>query len=248
MKMHWSAAALLLAAVGCGNVTQDEVMAPPELMPQESGLLTRSCVNDLNCRSGCTCEAGYCTPDAFGPPLGDPNYCDVAPVRACNTGADCISGCNCVGNVCIDNGFSPPANCLLAPADTYESDNTHLTASSYPGSPQLNHSFHRQGDVDWVIVFVPAAQLLTVETYNLRNSPTMRIDIYAYNYATRTLGALLGSTQSRICSQPISTCDKYRASANAQANNVYAIKVTDMRGVPAGSDWHPTPMYDLKMY
>ncbi|WP_338865628.1 hypothetical protein [Myxococcus stipitatus] len=153
-----------------------------------------------------------------------------------------------MGNVCIDDGFGPPVNCLLAPADAYESDNTHATASSYPGSPQLNHSFHRQGDIDWVIVFVPAAQLLTVETYNLRNGPAMRLDLYSYNYATRTLGTLLGSTQSRICSQPISLCDKYRVSTNAQANNVYAIKVTDMRGMPAGSDWTATPKYDLKMY
>ncbi|MFB1484626.1 hypothetical protein [Corallococcus sp. RDP092CA] len=247
MKMHWSALSLLLVTIGCGNVTQDEALAPTELMSQEAGIATRTCVNGLGCTTACQCAAGYCVPDDLGPPVSQ-EHCNQAPVRECSTGADCSSGCNCVGNVCVNDGFSPPANCLLAPADAYESDNTHLTASSYPGSPQLNHSFHRQGDIDWVIVFVPATQLLTVETYNLRNGPKMRIDIYAYNYATRTVGALLGSTQSYLCSGPNPLCNVYRATANAQANNVYAVKVTDLRGMPAGSDWTPTPKYDLKMY
>ncbi|MBJ6764523.1 hypothetical protein JGU66_27445 [Myxococcaceae bacterium JPH2] len=247
MKMHWSMAALLLAVAGCGNVAQDEGLASTELATQEAPLATRACANDLGCRSACICEAGYCVPDAFGPPPSE-EYCNGAPVRACSTGADCITGCNCVSGACVDSGFSPPANCLLAPADAYENDNTHTTASSYPGSPQLNHSFHRQGDIDWVIVFVPATQVLTVDTYNLRNGALMKVDIYAYNYATRTLGALLGSTQNRVCSSSIPACQMYRVTANAQANSVYAIKVTDLRGLPAGSDWTPTAKYDLKMY
>ncbi|MBU8893966.1 hypothetical protein KRR26_00035 [Corallococcus sp. M34] len=247
MKMHWSLTALLLVAVGCGNVAQEEAVASPELATEEASLADRTCVNTLSCRAACTCVAGTCVPDDFGPPVSQA-FCNVAPVRECSSGADCITGCNCVSGACVDSGFSPPANCLLAPADSYENDNTHTTASSYPGSPQLNHSFHRQGDVDWVIVFVPTTQVLNVETYNLRNGPAMKLEIYAYNYATRTLGALLGSTQDYICRLPVSSCFVYRVSANAQANNVYAIKVTDMRGLPSGSDWTPTPKYDLKMY
>ncbi|NBD12199.1 MULTISPECIES: hypothetical protein [Corallococcus] len=241
--LHWSVAAVMWFAVGCGSVAEE---APPveSLATQESGL--RACTSSLDCVSGCTCTSNQCV-SAFGPPP-PAGYCDTAPVRACTTGADCLSGCNCVGNVCVDNGFSPPKNCLLAPPDAYENDNAHTSASSYPGSPQLNHSFHVQNDVDWVLVATPVNQVMTVETYNLRNGPTMRVDIYAYTYATRTLGQLLASTQTTVCSQITPSCQMYRTTANVVAGGVYAVKVTDLRGVPAGSDWRPTAMYDLKMY
>ncbi|WP_338277300.1 hypothetical protein [Corallococcus caeni] len=244
MKMlRWSAAALALFVVGCGNV-EEAALEPEALATQEAGL--RACSTSLDCVSGCNCSGGLCAP-AIGPtpPAG---YCDQAPVRACTTGSDCASGCNCVSNVCVDGGFSPPANCLLAPPDSYESDNTHTAASSYAGTPQLNHSFHRQNDVDWVLVATPINQVMTVETYNLRNGPWMRIDIYAYNYATRTLGALVGSTTSTVCSQITPSCLIYRATANVVANGVYAVKITDTRNRPAGDDYTPTAKYDLKMY
>ncbi|NRD49522.1 MULTISPECIES: hypothetical protein [Corallococcus] len=242
--LRWSAAVLALFVVGCGSV-EEATLQSEALATQESEL--RVCSTDLDCVSGCGCEGGQCI-SVFGPPP-PAGYCDQAPVRACTTGADCTSGCNCVSNVCVnDGGFSPPANCLLAPPDSYESDNTHTTASSYLGTPQLNHSFHRQNDVDWVLVATPINQVMTVETYNLRNGPWMRIDIYAYNYATRTLGSLVGSTSSTICSQITPSCFVYRATANVVANGVYAVKITDTRGRPSGSDYTPTAKYDLKMY
>ncbi|RKH99839.1 hypothetical protein D7Y15_38365 [Corallococcus sp. AB030] len=244
MKMlRWSAAALALFVVGCGSV-EEAALEPEALATQESEL--RSCSTDLDCASGCGCSSGQCI-SVFGPPPPD-GYCDQAPVRVCSTGSDCASGCNCVGNVCVNDGFSPPANCLLAPPDSFESDNTHTSASSYLGTPQLNHSFHRQNDVDWVLVATPINQVMTVETYNLRNGPWMRIDIYAYNYATRTLGALVGSTSSTVCSQITPSCFVYRATANVVANGVYAVKITDTRNRPSGSDYTPTAKYDLKMY
>nr|WP_128799159.1 hypothetical protein [Corallococcus coralloides] len=252
MKMlRWSAAALALFAVGCGPVEEQPLAPEPTaqetLETQEAALATRACTNSLGCREACTCQGGYCVPDGFGPPPPE-GHCDQPPVRVCSTGSDCASGCNCVGNVCVNDGFSPPANCLLAPPDSYESDNTHTSASSYLGTPQLNHSFHRQNDVDWVLVATPINQVMTVETYNLRNGPWMRIDIYAYNYATRTLGALVGSTSSTVCSQITPSCFIYRATANVVANGVYAVKITDARNRPAGSDYTPTAKYDLKMY
>ncbi|GMT98758.1 hypothetical protein KH5H1_28770 [Corallococcus caeni] len=241
--LRWSAAALALFVVGCGNV-EEAALEPEALATQESEL--RACSTSLDCVSPCVCSSGLCAVVAGPqPPAG---YCDQAPVRACTTGSDCASGCNCVSNVCVDAGFSPPANCLLAPPDSYESDNTHTVASSYNGTPQLNHSFHRQNDVDWVLVATPINQVMTVETYNLRNGPWMRIDIYAYNYATRTLGALVGSTTSTVCSQLIPSCLIYRATANVVANGVYAVKITDTRNLPAGDDYTPTAKYDLKMY
>jgi hypothetical protein len=242
MKVRfWSVAALALFVAGCGSVEQE---APEMLETQEQEV--RACTTSLDCRSGCGCTSGTCQ-SGFSPPP-PAGYCDVPPTRACTTGADCSSGCNCVGNVCVNDGFSPPANCLLAPPDSYESDNTHTTASSYTGTPQLNHSFHRQNDVDWVLVATPINQVMTVETYNLRNAPWMRIDIYAYNYGTRTLGALVGSTSSTVCSQITPSCYIYRATANVVANGVYAVKITDARNRPAGDDYTPTAKYDLKMY
>lgn len=248
MKMlRWGVAALALFAAACGPVEEQQAPEAEAVETQEAALTGRTCVNDLGCRQACECEAGYCVPSAFGPPPGE-GYCDVPPERACSTGADCASGCNCVDNVCVESGFSPPPNCLLAPPDAYEGDNTHTTASSYPGTPQLNHSFHRQNDVDWVLVATPVNQVMTVETYNLRNAPTMRVEVYAYNYATRTLGALLGSTQSTVCSLLLPACQMYRVTVNVVAGGVYAVKITDKRNQPAGDDYLPTPKYDLKMY
>lgn len=243
--LRWGLAALSLFAAACGPVEEQSLAPEPTaLETQESEL--RSCSTNLDCVSGCICSGGLCAA-AVGPqpPAG---YCDQAPVRACTTGSDCASGCNCVGNVCVTGGFSPPPNCLLAPPDSYESDNTHTSASSYGGTPQLNHSFHRQNDVDWVLVATPINQVMTVEAYNLRNGPWMRIDIYAYDYATRTLGSLVGSTASTVCSQLTPSCLIYRATANVVANGVYAVKVTDKRNLPAGDDYTPTAKYDLKMY
>ncbi|WP_223637648.1 hypothetical protein [Corallococcus sp. EGB] len=247
-NLLWGVAALSLFAVACGPVEEQQLApAPTALETQEAPLTGLACANNLGCRPSCECLSGFCVPDGFGPPPPQ-DYCDQPPQRACSTGSDCLSGCLCQGGVCVNDGFGPPANCLLAPPDSYESDNTHTTASSYLGTPQLNHSFHRQNEVDWVLVATPVNQVMTVETYNLRNGPTMRIDIYAYNYATRTLGALLGSTSTTICSQPISSCLIYRATANVVANGVYAVKITDRRNQPAGYDYTPTPKYDLKMY
>ncbi|NOK09482.1 hypothetical protein [Corallococcus exercitus] len=172
----------------------------------------------------------------------------MAPVRACVTGADCTSGCVCSSNVCVnDGGFSPPANCLLAPPDSYENDNTHTSASSYQGYPQVDHTFHQARDVDWVLGATNSHQLMTVEAYNLRNSAMLRLDVYAYDHPTRTLGALLASTTTTVCSDITPSCMMYRLSVNV-APGVYAVKITDRRNVPAGSDWRPTAGYDLKMY
>ncbi|MCY1043615.1 hypothetical protein OV208_20010 [Corallococcus sp. bb12-1] len=242
--VRWGVAALVMFVVGCGPV--EEGVPAEEPAVQEAGLAL-ACANSLGCRDACYCQAGFCVPDGFGPPPPE-GHCETPPVRACTTGSDCASGCNCVGSVCVNDGFSPPANCLVAPPDSYESDNTHSSASSYMGTPQLKHTSHRAGDADWALVATPVNQVMTVEAYNLRNGPQLRVEIYAYNYATRTLGALLASTQTTVCSQITPSCFIYRTTANVAAGGVYAVKVTDRRTVPSGSDWRPTPGYDLKMY
>lgn len=244
--VRYSVAALSLCVMACGNVEDSPALQTgPEVLEEQVSEL-RSCNTSLDCRGGCSCQSGICTP-AGGPPPPT-GYCDVPPVRACNTGADCTSGCLCSNNVCVnDGGFSPPANCLLAPPDSYESDNSHTTATSYVGTPQLNHNFHRAGDQDWVLGATNTSMLMTVELYNLRNVGGLRLELYAYDYATRTLGTLLASTSSLVCSDIAQHCFKFRISANVPAG-VYAVKVVDTRNVPAGSDWRPTPTYDLKWY
>ncbi|MBZ4395033.1 MULTISPECIES: hypothetical protein [unclassified Myxococcus] len=231
----------------CGSVEgASEAVGPPEVVEAQSAEL-RACSTSLDCRANCVCTNGVCSGGGFGPPP-PAGYCDVPPVRACTTGADCASGCSCSNNVCVDNGkFSPPANCLVAPPDAYESDNSHTTASSYVGTPQLGHTFHKAQDADWVLGATSLHQLLTVEVYNLRNTGELRVDVHAYDFATRTLGALLASTQTLVCSDLTPSCRMFRTSVNV-APGVYAVKVTDTRTVPAGSDWRPTPTYDLKMY
>ncbi|MBJ6764493.1 hypothetical protein JGU66_27295 [Myxococcaceae bacterium JPH2] len=67
------------------------------------------------------------------------------------------------------------------------------------GTPQLSHTFHRAGDVDWVLGATNINMPMTVEAYNLRNGARLRLDVYAYDDATRTLGALLTSISSRVC-------------------------------------------------
>ncbi|MBN8465494.1 hypothetical protein JYJ95_03170 [Corallococcus exiguus] len=244
MKMlRWSAAALALFVVGCGPV-EGTAQEPESLATQESGL--RTCSTDLDCVSGCGCNSGQCV-SVVGPPP-PAGYCDQAPVRACMTSSDCASGCNCTGSVCVASASSPSVNCLVAPPDGYESDNTHTSASSYMGTPQLNHTFHNRLDIDWVLVATPVNQVLTVEAYNLRNSMTAQLDLYAYDYATRTRGALLATTQSTVCSQITPACNMYRVTANVVAGGVYAVRLVNRADTPAGSDWRPTSAYDLKMY
>ncbi|AKF86704.1 hypothetical protein MFUL124B02_31405 [Myxococcus fulvus 124B02] len=231
---------------GCGSVEDaPEAVGPSELV-EEQGAELRACSTWLDCRSSCVCSNGVCAPGGIGPPP-PAGYCDVAPVRVCNTGAECATGCSCSNNVCTPGGFSPPPNCLLAPPDAYESDNSHTSASSYVGTPQLGHTFHRAGDADWVLGATNIHQLMTVEVYNLRNTGPLRVDVYAYDYPTRSLGALLTSTTTTVCSDFTPTCWLFRTSVNV-APGVYAVKVTDTRNTSAGSDWRPTPTYDLKMY
>lgn len=239
-------AVVALFVVACGNVEEapESTSESESLSEQEAEL--RACVGTLDCRTNCKCTGGVCIPGGFNP-LPPQSYCDVAPVRACTTGADCTTGCDCVGNVCVSGGFSPPPNCLLAPPDSYENDNSHTTASSYLGNPQLGHTFHRAGDVDWVLGATNINQLMTVEAYNLRYDVSLRLDVYAYDYPTRTLGALLTSTSTMVCSDLTPTCRTYRTAVNVTPG-VYAVKVTEVRSVPAGSDWRPMPGYDLKMY
>lgn len=237
---------MALSVMACGSVEEspESAIQSDPLGEQESEL--RACSTDLDCRTNCRCgTGGFCV--GASSPVPPAGYCDVAPVRACNTGADCMAGCLCSSNVCTnDGGFSPPANCLLAPPDPYENDNSHTTASSYLGYPQVGHTFHRAGDVDWVLGATNISQLLTVEAYN-NHGGQLRLDVYAYNHPTRTLGALLTSATTTVCSDITPACLMYRASVNV-APGVYAVKVTDLRSVPAGSDWRPTAGYDLKMY
>lgn len=245
--VRWCLCVVSVFVSACGSVEgASEAVGPPEVVEAQSAEL-RACSTSLDCRANCVCTNGVCSGGGFGPPP-PAGYCDVPPVRACTTGADCASGCSCSNNVCVDNGkFSPPANCLVAPPDAYESDNSHTTASSYVGTPQLGHTFHKAQDADWVLGATSLHQLLTVEVYNPRNTGELRVDVHAYDFATRTLGALLASTQTLVCSDLTPSCRMFRASVNV-APGVYAVKVTDTRTVPAGSDWRPTPTYDLKMY
>jgi hypothetical protein len=229
---------------------------PDPSSPQEETAATaqalRSCTSDLNCAGGCQCTMGSCGPDGFGPPTPQ-SICDAPPKRYCSSQADCVSGCNCISNSCENDGFSPPANCLASPPDGFESDDTHQTASSYLGTPQLDHTFHSVGDVDWILVATPVNQVMTVDAYNLRastlgNSPQIRIEIYNYNYANRSLGTLIGSTQSLICNYFSASCYVYRATANVTAGSVYAVKVIDRRTGPLNDYDLAGPSYDLEMY
>ncbi|MFY2558527.1 hypothetical protein ACN469_12925 [Corallococcus terminator] len=238
---------MALFVMACGNMEEvpGSAIESEPLGEQVSEL--RSCSSSLDCRATCGCNpSGFCEAGFSPPPPA--GFCDVAPVRACGTGADCTTGCSCSSNVCLAiGGFSPPPNCLLAPPDSYESDNSHTTASSYLGYPQLGHTFHRAGDVDWVLGATNINQLMTVEAYNVRNGASLRLDVYAYDHATRTLGALLTSVSTRVCSDFTPACLMYRTAVNVTPG-VYAVKVTDTRNVPTGSDWRPTAGYDLKMY
>ncbi len=213
-----------LCFMGCGAVNSepDESSYEEELVETEAQALTRACTSDLNCNAGCTCNMGTCGPDMFGP---------ATPQSVCDT---------------------PPPN-SSSPPDAFESDNSHKSASSYMGTPQRNHTFHVVGDVDWTLVATPTNQVMTVDAYNLRastlgNYPMIRIEIYKYNYATRTLGALVGSTQSLICNYLTTSCFIFRATANVTAGSVYAVKIIDRRTGPLNDYDVSGPSYDLKMY
>lgn len=253
MKLqHFALAFSTLSFMACGAADPE----PEQLVPQEisvetqSDTPTRPCTSDLNCAGGCQCTAGYCGPDGFGPPTPQ-DVCNAPPRRACSSAADCVSGCSCSGGFCQNSGgFS---NCLASPPDAFESDNSHLTASSYLGTPQLKHTFGKVGDVDWILVATPVNQVMTVDAYNLRasqlgNFPQIRIEIYNYDYATRTLGTLIGSTQSLICNYLSTSCYVYRTTANVTAGSVYAVKVIDRRTGTLNDYDLAGPGYDLKMY
>jgi hypothetical protein len=137
---------------------------------------------------------------------------------------------------------------LLAPPDAFESDNTHQTASSYLGTPQIHHTFHLLGDVDWIAVATPVNQVMTVDAYNLGNNATIRIEIYNYDYPNRRLGTLIGSTQKLICNLTHPACFVYRATANVTAGSVYMVKVIDRRTGPLGDYDLYAPYFDLRMY
>lgn len=253
-NLGWGFSTLVLMA--CGAVdTEPEQSSPQEpLVETQAQALTRACTSDLNCTTGCACNRGSCGPNGISPATPQ-RVCDAPPQRTCSSQADCISGCRCVNNVCENKipDFSPLPNCLLSPPDAFESDDTHETASSYLGTPQLGHTFHLVGDVDWILVATPANQVMTVDAYNLRPNtfgsfPMIRIEIYKYNYANRSLGAQIGSTESPICNDLVPSCWVIRAKANVTAGSVYAVKVIDRRTGPLNDYDLSGPSYDLKMY
>jgi hypothetical protein len=255
MKLHYSGLAFsTLFFMACGAVSTEAEQSSPQEEEEvaETAQALRSCTSNLNCAGGCECTMGYCGPDGFSPPTPQA-ICDAPPQRHCSSQADCVTGCTCVSNSCAYSGFSPPINCLASPPDGFESDDTHQTASSYLGTPQLKHTFHRLGDVDWILVATPANQVMTVDAYNLvastlGNFPQIRIEIYNYNYANRSLGTLIGSTQSLICNNITPACFVFRATANVTAGSVYAVKVIDRRTGPLNNYDVAGPSYDLKMY
>jgi len=244
---------LFFMACGAVDTEPEQSSQREELVEMQAHAPPRTCTSDLNCTMGCECIRGFCGPDGFSPRTPQ-SVCDAPPPqRTCSSQADCVGGCNCISNVCENDGFSPAANCLLAPPDAFEGDDSHEIASSYLGTPQLNHTFHRVGDVDWILVATPANQVMTVDAYNLRpstlgNFPMIRIEIYKYDYAAHTLGALIGSTQSTICNDLIPSCWVLRATANVTAGSVYAVKVIDRRAGPLNDYDLSGPSFDLKMY
>ncbi|MFY1831992.1 hypothetical protein ACN47A_39125 [Myxococcus fulvus] len=247
-RIRWSVAVLLMGLVGCGSIEEE---APADALRTQAGTL-RSCTSDLNCSGYCQCRSGACVPADVIPGPPPPTIdCDAPPLRTCSTGADCITGCGCQGGVCTRNVPSSNTNCLLVPPDAFENDDTHLTASAY-GAPQLKHTFHRVGDVDWILVYTPVAQVMTVQAYNVGSYQGLRVELYAYDYNNRTLGARLSSGQGPSCDPVYPQCRNVTITGNVAAQGAYVVKVTDLRTLPQGDYDTLTPgnepRYDLRMY
>ncbi|PTL77262.1 hypothetical protein [Vitiosangium sp. GDMCC 1.1324] len=234
-----------LIAAGCGETLPSErIESAPVEGVSEAALTYRYCSSGLDCGLGCVCQANQCVNDGFGPPNPD---CGSPPVRSCTTSSDCRSACTCVSGKCQPDGFSPPYGyCHLPPPDAFESDNTAATASSYLGSPQLNHTFHELGDVDWVAVYFGVAGAAKFEAYNIKNGASVYLDVYTYNNGSA--GSYVAGA-GHVCNDPFNAaCRVARVTVNVPAGSAYYVRVRNLNDTAHNVYNQSAPGYDLRIY
>ncbi|WP_224370949.1 hypothetical protein [Hyalangium versicolor] len=249
VRYSWIVPVLLtLPALGCGGIQDPNLEEAGQQGLEQVGeaqqALVRSCRTDLDCNvyANCTCLGNVCQG-------GEPELCSAPPQRACTTGADCRSGCSCSGGSCKDPGGTYSDYCAKPLPDAYESDDTAQTAEGYLGTPQTGHTFHEATDVDWVLVYVASAKLVTFETYNIQAADTV-MKLYAYNASTGGVGALL-ATQDNKCvfDWPYDmNCLGSKITYNAPAQSAFFVRIENKPAWAANVYSPGAPGYSLRIF
>jgi hypothetical protein len=119
-------------------------------------------------------------------------------------------------------------------ADAYEEDNSADTASvcELNAIDPQHHSFHVQGDEDWVKFYGLAGELYTIETINLSTTCDTAIEVYD------TDGASLLETRDG----EINGVNE-RLDWTCPAEGVYFVRIVQM-----GTEYHDAVTYDLKIW
>lgn len=205
----------------------------------------RYCSSDYNCDySVCICSSGICVPNQFGPPP-PADFCSEPPARSCNSSNDCRAGCACSSGTCEPSGSA--WDCHLPLIDGYESDDAPSNASHYLGTPQYDHNFHRNGDEDWVLVYVGPAMTVTFETFDLSSSGSDTL-LRVYEYENGQPGSLLASHDDVCGHYWLASCQASRVVLDAPADTAYFVRITNTMS-PTYTEYDQSyPTYSLRIY
>jgi hypothetical protein len=219
-----------------GSVSADTSLQPASI---------RYCSSNYNCNySACICSSGICVPNQFGPPPPE-DVCSEPPVRSCSSSSDCRTGCACSGGTCEPIGSA--LDCHLPLIDVYESNDTPANASHYLGTPQYDHNFHRNGDEDWVLVYVGAPMTVTFETFDL-SSVVADTFLRVYAYQNGQPGSLLASHDDVCGYYWLASCQASRVVLNAPADTAYFVRITNTAS-PTYTEYDQSyPTYSLRIY
>lgn len=203
----------------------------------------RYCSSTYNCRPQCVCSSGTCVPDGFGPPP-EGDYCSQPPVRSCSSSSNCRSGCTCSSGTCRSTGSA--TDCHLPLVDAYEADNTYSQAKAYTGTPQYAHNFHRNGDEDWVLVYMGTAGTVVFETFDVVEL-TADTHLRVYQYQNGMPGTLVGSNDDICGYYWLASCQASRVVLNVAANTAYYVRITNAATVDYREYDASYPSYSLRI-
>lgn len=248
-----SEAASLSNDEGIGSIAE-ALVGDDESKGGAATFVPRYCSEAFQCNITCDCISGTCQPDGFGPP-SSPAYCAAPPHRACTIGSDCRAGCACAGGFCAPDGFGPavsPDTCAQPPPDAFEDNDIHNRATNYLGAPQIGHTFHDRGDIDWILVYFGQAMTATFETYNLAGGANTSVEVYAYDfnpyplpYGSSQLGALVGANDDVCWSWYLPQCQASQVVVSVPADSIYAIRINNTNDASRRIYSQEAPSYDF---
>jgi hypothetical protein len=153
--------------------------------------------------------------------------------------------------VSLDTCAQPPPDAFEA-HDVYENDDIHNRTTNYMGVPQIGHTFHDRGDVDWILVYFGQAMTATFETYDLAGGANTSVEVYAYNfnpyplpYGSSQLGALVGANDDVCGYWYLPQCQASRVVVSVPANSIYAIRINNTSDASRRIYSQEAPSYDF---